>query len=44
MAITILVYTTSRFVWNIQIEGTNRISQEEIKEVLTEAGLEVRKE
>ncbi len=35
----ILIYTQSRFVWNIEIEGLNRISQEEIYSELSELGL-----
>lgn len=35
------IYGTSKFVWNIQIEGTERIAQNEIIEKLSEYGLSV---
>ena len=35
------MYGTSRFVWNIQIEGTEKIAQNEIIEKLSECGLSV---
>lgn len=39
IAIAILMYGTSRFVWNIEIEGTDRIEEEEIIKDLAEYGL-----
>lgn len=39
--ITIFIYTESKFVWNIEIQGANRISESEILEVLEEGGLKI---
>ena len=39
--ITVLIYMTSKFVWNIEINGTDRIDQAEILEELAEYGLRV---
>lgn len=43
MVITIVLYGTSRFIWNIQIEGIDRVSEDEIRTTLKEMGLEIRK-
>ena len=39
--VAILMFVTSKFIWNIEIEGTDRIPQEEILNNLTENGLSV---
>lgn len=39
--IAIAMYGTSKFVWNIQIEGIDKISQDEILNELKSAGLDV---
>lgn len=39
--ITIFVYTESQFVWNIEVSGTERISNEEILSELAEGGLKI---
>ena len=39
--ISIFIYIESKFIWNIEIEGTNRISKEEILSELEECGLEL---
>jgi len=43
IVIIVLLYAESRFIWNIKIEGIDRIEEEQIKNALTDAGLEVRK-
>lgn len=40
ISIICLIFAQSRFVWNIQVEGINRISEEEIIEELKKAGLD----
>lgn len=40
--ISVLMFFESRFVWNIEIEGINRISEEEILESLANSGLKIR--
>ena len=40
--IACLLFVESRFVWNIQIEGIDRISEEEILADLSNQGLSVR--
>lgn len=40
--IVCLLFVESRFVWNIQIEGIDRISEEEILADLSNQGLSVR--
>lgn len=42
--LTVFLFAESRFIWNIQIEGIDRISEEEIRNALLDAGLGVRKE
>lgn len=39
--ITVLIYLTSKFVWNIEIKGNNRIEQDIILEELAECGLRI---
>lgn len=39
--IVFFILIQSRFVWNIQIEGTNRISEEDILANLSECGLNI---
>lgn len=39
--IMISMYGTSKFVWNIEIEGTDKIQQEEIIKALEESGLKI---
>lgn len=43
MIIIVFLYAESRFIWNIQIEGIDRIEEAKIREVLSEAGLDVGK-
>ncbi len=38
----VLLYVESRFVWNIEINGLNRINEAEIIETLSNCGLKVR--
>lgn len=40
--ISVLMFFESRFVWNIEVEGLDRISKEEILESLENSGLKVR--
>lgn len=39
--ITVLIFLTSKFVWNIEIKGADRIEQDVILEELAECGLRV---
>lgn len=39
--VTLFLYIESKFIWNIQIEGIDRISEERIKEVLEENGIKI---
>lgn len=39
--ITVFIYAESKFVWNIEIKGTNRIPEEEILSELAEGGLKI---
>lgn len=39
--ISIFIYLQSRFIWNIEVEGLNRIQEEEILEELSKFGLEI---
>lgn len=40
--ISVLMFFESRFVWNIEVQGLNRISEEEILESLANSGLKIR--
>lgn len=42
IVIVIAMFVTSKFIWNIQIEGTEKIAKEEILSNLAECGLSVR--
>lgn len=42
VAIAVLIFAQSRFIWNIQIEGLSRIQEDEIYEELQECGLRLR--
>ena len=39
--IAILLIVTSKFVWNIRVEGNNKINQSEIVSILEQKGLKV---
>lgn len=39
--ISILLIVSSRFIWNIEIEGNNNISKEELLQVIEENGLKI---
>ena len=41
--VIILMVSITRFIWNIEIIGENNINAEEIKALLSENGIEVRK-
>lgn len=39
--ISLFIYLQSRFIWNIEIEGLNRIQEEEILQELSQLGVEI---
>ncbi len=43
IVILVILFALSRFIWNIDIEGIDKISKEDIMEMLSENGLEIGK-
>ena len=43
LIIAVFLYGESKFIWNIEIDGTERIPEEEIKQELSEYGLKIGK-